>query len=233
MRQIIPLISLQSTRSCNPGHSDHSCVRCAYTLGRLVTLLNLLSSQNNAATPSNQTAPGTCRDSDSSGNLSNSLDSSAVLSVSSSSSCAPGTALMTSTASVPAPVSAPAPVIPSSASSENDSQILPAVQASTPTVPFDDPAPQETLLSVPAVPNAIPAPEPSVEPPSPNPPPVTASSDTSISQTTTNIASTSKGPQDSAPEKSSRRKAAKNPPKPKKMAAPKLVSGAVLFVLLY
>ena len=140
---------------------------------------------------------------------------------------------MTSTASVPAPVSAPAPVTPSSASSENDSQILPAVQASTPTVPFDDPAPQETLPSVPAVPNAIPAPEPSAEPPSPNPPPVIASSDAPIPQTTTNVASTSKGAQNSAPAKGSRKKATKNPPKPKKMAAPKLVPDAVLFVLFY
>ena len=140
---------------------------------------------------------------------------------------------MASTASVPAPVSAPEPAIPSSAPPENDSQILPAVQTSTPNVSLDGPAPQETLPSVPAVSSTIPAPEPSAEPPSPNPPPVTASNDTSISQTTTNIASTSKGPQNSAPEKGPRRKAAKNPPKPKKMAAPKLVSGAVLFVLLY
>ena len=150
-----------------------------------------------------------------------------MLSVSSSSSRAPEIPPVASTASVPAPVSAPAPAIPSSAPSENDSQILLAVQTNTPTVSLDGPAPQETLPSVPAVSNTTPAPEPSAEPPSSNPPPVIASNDTPISQTATNIASTSKGPQNPAPAKGSRKKATKNPPKPKKMAPAKLVSDPV------
>ena len=140
---------------------------------------------------------------------------------------------MASTASVPTPVPAPAPAIPSSAPPENDSQILPAVQTSTPNVSIDGPAPQETLPSVPAVSNAIPTPEPSAEPPSSNPPPVAASSDAPNPQTTTNVASTSESAQNSAPAKGSRKKTTKNPPKPKKMTAPKLVSDTVLFVLLY
>ena len=235
MRQTVRLISLQGTRSRNPSHSDHPCARCAYNLGRLVIFLDLVSFQNNPATPSNQTAPGTPRDSNSSGTLSNSPDSSAVLSVSSSSSRAPEIPPMALTASVPAPVSVPppAPAIPSSGPPENDSQILPAVQTSAPTVSLDGPAPQEVLPGIPAVSNTIPAPEPSAEPPSPNPPPVIASNDTPISQTATNIASTSKDPQNPAPAKGSRKKATKNPPKPKKMTPAKLVSNPVLFVLHY
>ena len=54
-----PLISLQGTRSRNPGHSDHPCVRCAYILGRLVIFLDLVSFQNNPATPGDRTTPGT------------------------------------------------------------------------------------------------------------------------------------------------------------------------------
>lgn len=144
---------------------------------------------------------------------------------------------MAPTTLVPAPVSAPAPAslptVTPSASSEQNSQNVPAIQTSTPSVSLNHLAPKDMLPSIPAASDATPVPEPSTEPHSSNRPPIATLNDTPTPQTTSNIASTSKGPQNSAPAKGSRKAATKKAPKPKKMAPAKLVSDPVLFVPLY